>query len=113
MDAPPAAAPLSHLRVLELPGGVATRYCGRLFAQLGATVLAAGPDRDTESASVAEARGAYAQWLDGGKRRVPDAGCAVAEADLVIAGQDEGAVDAARGLIAAAGSPGPSLLAIR
>jgi crotonobetainyl-CoA:carnitine CoA-transferase CaiB-like acyl-CoA transferase len=58
MQAAPAPAPLSHLRVLELPGGVATRYCGRLFAQLGATVMAAGPDRDTESAGLAAARGA-------------------------------------------------------
>jgi crotonobetainyl-CoA:carnitine CoA-transferase CaiB-like acyl-CoA transferase len=113
MDAPPGAAPLSHLRVLELPGGVATRYCGRLFAQLGATVLAAGPGRDTESASIAEAGGAYAQWLDAGKQRGPAAGRAVAEADLVIAGQADDAVAAARDLITAAGSPGPSLLAVR
>jgi len=105
---------LSHLRVLELPGGVATRYCGRLFAQLGATVLAAGEGRDAEPGSIAEAGGAYAQWLDAGQQRVPAAGRAVAHADLVIAGQEEGAVaQAPRELITAAGSPGPSLLAIR
>jgi crotonobetainyl-CoA:carnitine CoA-transferase CaiB-like acyl-CoA transferase len=113
MEAAPAAAPLSPLRVLELPGGVATRYCGRLFAQLGATVLAAGPDRDAESASPAAARGAYAQWLDSGKQRVPAAGPAVAGTDLVIAGQDEDAIARARDLVTAAGAPGPSLLAIR
>jgi crotonobetainyl-CoA:carnitine CoA-transferase CaiB-like acyl-CoA transferase len=106
-------APLSHLRVLELPGGVATRYCGRLFAQLGATVTAAGPDQDAEPGRTAGAGGAYAQWLDAGKQRAPAAARAVAHADLVIAGQDEGAVAQARELIAAAGSPAPSLLAIR
>ena len=105
-------APLSHLRVLELPGGVATRYCGRLFAQLGATVMAAGPDRDAEP-GLAGAAGAYAQWLDAGKQPVPAAARAVAHADLVIAGQDEGMVAQSRELIAAAGSPRPSLLAIR
>jgi crotonobetainyl-CoA:carnitine CoA-transferase CaiB-like acyl-CoA transferase len=113
MEAAPAAAPLSQLRVLELPGGVATRYCGRLFAQLGATVIAAGPDRDTESASIAAARGAYAQWLDAGKQRGPADRRAVAGADLVIAGQDEDGVAQARALITASGAPGPSLLAIR
>ena len=34
--------PLAGLTVLECPGGVATRYCGRLFAAHGATVLQAG-----------------------------------------------------------------------
>jgi crotonobetainyl-CoA:carnitine CoA-transferase CaiB-like acyl-CoA transferase len=113
MEAAPAPAPLSHLRVLELPGGVATRYCGRLFAQLGATVVAAGPGRGTESAGLAAARGAYAQWLDAGKQRSRATARAVADADLVIAGQDEDAVARARELIAAAGPAAPALLAIR
>jgi crotonobetainyl-CoA:carnitine CoA-transferase CaiB-like acyl-CoA transferase len=112
MEAAPAPAPLSHLRVLELPGGVATRYCGRLFAQLGATVVAAGPDRDTEPAGLAAAGGAYARWLDAGKQRGPATARAVADADLVIAGQDEDAVARARELIAAAGAGAPALLAI-
>ena len=112
-DAGPGPAPLSHLRVLELPGGVATRYCGRLFAQLGATVVTAGPDLGPEPGSTAAAGRAYAQWLDAGKQRGSAAGRAVADADLVIAGQDEARVAQARELITAAGSAGPPLLAIR
>ena len=34
--------PLSGLRVVEAQGGVATRYCGRLLAQLGAEVTRVG-----------------------------------------------------------------------
>ena len=30
---------LSGLTVIEIPGGVATRYCGHLFAAHGATVV--------------------------------------------------------------------------
>ena len=75
--------------------------------------MAAGQDRDAEPGSIAETGAAYAQWLDAGKQPVPAAARAVAQADLVIAGQDEGMVARARELITAAGSPGPVLLAIR
>ena len=34
-------APLQGLRILEASGDVAVRYCGRLFAQLGAEVVRA------------------------------------------------------------------------
>jgi crotonobetainyl-CoA:carnitine CoA-transferase CaiB-like acyl-CoA transferase len=39
--------PLSDLTVLEVGGDVAVRYCGRLFARLGATVTRIGDDDDT------------------------------------------------------------------
>src|ERR1700722_7943726 len=106
-------APLSHLRVLELPGGVATRYCGRLFAQLGATVMAAGPDQDEERGRTAGAGSAYAQWLEARQQRGPAAPRAGAAADRVSAGQDEGALAQPHDVIDRAGSPAPSLLAIR
>jgi hypothetical protein len=92
---------------------VATRYCGRLFAQLGATVMTPGHDQDSELGLIAETAAAYAQWLGAGQQRVPAAAPAVAQADLVIAGQDEDMVAQARKLITAAGAPRPALLAIR
>lgn len=57
-----------EFRILELPGSVATRYCGRLFAEFGAVVVRAGeePD-DTLIGYSGEAGRAYGRWLDAGK----------------------------------------------
>lgn len=105
--------PLSHLRVLELPGGVATRYCGRLFAQLGATVLAAGPDGHMRPGLDGPAGHAYARWLSHRKQPVSSAREAARRADVVIAGQDEAMIRSAGEIVAAAGSPTPMLLTLR
>jgi crotonobetainyl-CoA:carnitine CoA-transferase CaiB-like acyl-CoA transferase len=80
--------PLTHLRVLEVPGTVATRYCGRLLARLGAEVAVVGeaPD-DTTIGFAGEAGVAYGLWLDAGKRRV-DSTADVTAPDLVITSND-------------------------
>ncbi len=92
---------------------MATRYCGRLFAQLGATVLAAEPDGTARPGGRARTARAYGQWLGHRKHRVRSAPDAARAAHLVIAGQDEAGVAAARQLVAAAGPPVPVLLALR
>lgn len=74
---------LQGLTVVEASRGVAVRYCGRLFAQLGATVVRAAGGDDTAIGYAGEAGAAYGAWLDAGK--VADARGA---ADLVIVGQD-------------------------
>ena len=75
---------LQGLTVLESGRGVAVRYCGRLFAQLGATVISSVDGDDRAIGYAGEAGVAYGRWLDAGKAGAV-AGCAV---DLVIAGQD-------------------------
>lgn len=87
-------APLTGLRVLEMPGGVATRYCGRLFAKHGATVLQLGAPHDTGVGYGGKASEAYAVWLDHGKRRV-DSIDAAGTLDLIIAGQSAAVIAAA------------------
>jgi crotonobetainyl-CoA:carnitine CoA-transferase CaiB-like acyl-CoA transferase len=91
---------LSGLTVLEYAGGVATRYCGRLFAALGATVLQAGPPDETGTGYGGAASRAYARWLDSGKQPVPQTGGKV---DLVLAGQTPAAVEKADAALRAAG----------
>ena len=91
-------APLSSLRVLVMPGGVAARYCGRLFAKHGATVLQLGAPDPTGVGYGGKASEAYAVWLDHGKQRV-DTIASAGTLDLIIAGQssaDVAAADAAR-----------------
>ena len=57
---------LHGYRVAELPGGVATRYCGYLFARLGADVTVIAPN-GSEDAVGSGADGLYGRWLDAGK----------------------------------------------
>ena len=105
--------PLSGLSVLELPGDVATRYCGRLFACGGAAVTAVG-ERDDDGIGYGGAGGrAYGRWLDEGKAHLGAAGAGSLDVDLVIAGQDDEAVRAAGELLTAAGPGGPLLLGLR
>jgi crotonobetainyl-CoA:carnitine CoA-transferase CaiB-like acyl-CoA transferase len=85
-------SPLSKLRVLELGGDVAVRYCGRLFASQGALVTRVGETDDTLLGQGGEAGVAYGQWLDQGKSISSAAGDG--HFDLVIAGQTQGAVEA-------------------
>jgi crotonobetainyl-CoA:carnitine CoA-transferase CaiB-like acyl-CoA transferase len=81
------SAPLAGLVILEQPGGVATRYCGKLFAAHGATVLQSGAADATGVGYGGAASEAYAAWLDHGKQRVGTYRSAFDKVDLVIAGQ--------------------------
>jgi crotonobetainyl-CoA:carnitine CoA-transferase CaiB-like acyl-CoA transferase len=87
--------PLAGLRVLEASGDVAVRYCGRLFAQLGAEVSTAIERDDRRLGFAGEAGLAYGRWLDQGKRRTTPQAAIGETFDLVIAGQDGAAVAAA------------------
>jgi crotonobetainyl-CoA:carnitine CoA-transferase CaiB-like acyl-CoA transferase len=89
---------LAGLRVLEIGGDVAVRYCGRLFAQMGAAVVRAG--------AAAEDAAPFEAWLDQGKSRAGEG-----RFDLVLAGQTPS--DAAAAEQVARALPGsPTLLAL-
>jgi crotonobetainyl-CoA:carnitine CoA-transferase CaiB-like acyl-CoA transferase len=99
--------PLAGISVAEIGGGVAVRYCGRLFAQHGARVVRSGRADATLSPQ-------FNAWLDRGKDAADSAEAALAslsggERRLVIAGQDKAAVAAAE---AAARGADATLLAI-
>jgi crotonobetainyl-CoA:carnitine CoA-transferase CaiB-like acyl-CoA transferase len=98
---------LSGLTIIEIPAGVATRYCGHLFAANGATVFQVGLP-DTGIGYGGAGSEAFACWLDAGKSRIDgDLEAALGEAgkgaDLVITGQDVQAVAAADALLRSAG----------
>jgi len=99
---------LSGLVVIEATHGVAVRFCGRLFAQLGATVVRAASGDDTVIGYGGDAGEAYGRWLDVGKLSTAPEGAA----DLVIAGQDAAGVAAGEALVARLGGES-ALLAIR
>ncbi len=88
-----AGGPLSGLRVVEARGEVATRYCGRLLAALGAQVVQVGDRSADPVCQPGEAGRAFSAWLDAGKIIAPDLPSALASLDgapdksLVIAGQ--------------------------
>jgi crotonobetainyl-CoA:carnitine CoA-transferase CaiB-like acyl-CoA transferase len=87
---------LSGLTIVEIPGGVATRYCGHLFAAHGATVLQAGEPVSAAIGYGGAGSAAYAHWLDAGKTRIAGLADALGkQVDLVIAGQDHASVAAA------------------
>src|SRR5689334_21622046 len=87
---------LSGLTVIEIPGGVATRYCGHLFAAHGATVLQLGRPSQAGVGYGGAGSEAYAAWLDGGKQPIDSyADAASHRIALVIAGQDSASVAAA------------------
>jgi crotonobetainyl-CoA:carnitine CoA-transferase CaiB-like acyl-CoA transferase len=92
------AGPLAGVAVAEIGGEVATRYCARLFARLGALVW--------RVAGYAETPDLFGAWLDEGKTVVRSPiealrGIEVAGADhrIVIAGQTSGAVAEAEALV--------------
>src|SRR5689334_22851701 len=87
--------PLAGLRVLQASGDVAVRYCGRLFAQLGAEVMSAIDSDDARIGFAGEAGRAYGRWLDEGKAAITAQAAQGRAWDLVIAGQDAAAVAAA------------------
>lgn len=93
--------PLAGIQVLEIGGGAAAAYCGRLLADAGATVRSTAPDEARRLAGIVRAdtpaEQAYAAWLAAGKQVLPAAsgealaalGCA---ADLVLVGEESGAI---------------------
>jgi crotonobetainyl-CoA:carnitine CoA-transferase CaiB-like acyl-CoA transferase len=93
-------APLSGVSVVELGADVAVRYCGRLFAQLGATVLRT-PNLNPPTQSAA-----FEAWLNQEKHMGKNAHEALenlerlpASRKLVIAGQTHEAVRFASNLV--------------
>ena len=95
--------PLTGITVLEIGGGAAGAYCGRLLADAGATVRSTALDEGRRLAGIQRAdtaaERAYAAWLAAGKQWLPaptDAAALVAlsqQADLVIVGEDASAGD--------------------
>jgi len=84
---------LTGLTVIEIPGGVATRYCGHLFAAHGAIVLQLGSPSHAGVGYGGEGSAAYAAWLDSGKQPIASyADAAKQNVALVIAGQDPASV---------------------
>ncbi len=108
-------SPLEGVVVVEACGAVAARYCGKLFAAHGATVLRTPTAVKQDGLPGSKAGRAYAAWLDEGKRPAEaDLPGALTQAasvpHLVIAGLSPPDVDAAAQAIAAA--PGPLLLGL-
>lgn len=99
------SGPLEGLRVLEIGDSVAVRYCGRLFATLGAEVRRQASAGDHAIGYAGQAGEAYGRWLDQGKLMSLDH----AAANLVIGGPDPTYIALAEGLALGAGAP---LLAI-
>ncbi len=90
--------PLAGIQVLEVGGGAAAGYCGRLLADAGATVRCTAVDDSRRLAGVLRADTAaelaYASWLAAGKLLLPataDLATLSRQADLVIVGEDSGA----------------------
>jgi crotonobetainyl-CoA:carnitine CoA-transferase CaiB-like acyl-CoA transferase len=90
-------AMLSAFTIVETGDEAAVRYCGRMFAAMGACVIRAEP----------AATDPVGLWLDAGKEYVADLGAALARlrqaappARVMLAGQTVAAVDAARDLLA-------------
>ncbi|MHC1950433.1 hypothetical protein IF803_39765 [Bradyrhizobium sp. UFLA06-06] len=63
---------LSVLTIPEAPDGVATGYCGRLFAAHGATVLQIWPPNAAGLVYGGAGSEPVGRWLDAGKRRIGD-----------------------------------------
>ena len=92
--------PLAGIQVLEIGGGAAGAYCGRLLADAGATVRVTAFDEQHRLAGIVRAdtpaERAYADYLGAGKHRLPAVADAAAlqalsrQADLVLVGEDLG-----------------------
>jgi crotonobetainyl-CoA:carnitine CoA-transferase CaiB-like acyl-CoA transferase len=101
------AGPLDGLVVLELPGGVATRYCGKLFAAQGARVIQTCPSVNEGLAYGGATAAAYGAWLDAGKEQAgvehPGGLPEGVVPDVVIAGQSPADVAVAEAAVARIG----------
>ena len=92
--------PLAGIQVLEIGGGAAGAYCGRLLADAGATVRVTALDEPHRLAGIVRAdtpaERAYADYLGAGKLLLPAVADAPAlqalsrQADLVLVGEDLG-----------------------
>lgn len=89
--------PLSGIKIVEIAGGAAAAYCGRLLADAGASVtLATRYPTDPGQEEIRDANDPverlYARYLTAGKsvldRKDADVAAACADADLVIVGED-------------------------
>jgi len=99
--------PLAGIQVLEVGGGAAGAYCGRLLADAGATVRVTALDESRRLAGIVRAdtaaERAYAAYLGAGKHPLPALADAAAlqaasrGADLLLLGEDAG-VDAGSGM---------------
>ena len=86
-------APLAGITVVEIGAEVGVRYCGRLFAALGAEVLRPAGERDDRRLGYAEIAGdAYGLWLDEHKIERAPADLLSRPCHLVIGGQDLAAI---------------------
>jgi crotonobetainyl-CoA:carnitine CoA-transferase CaiB-like acyl-CoA transferase len=94
------ALPLAGIQVLEIGGGAAGAYCGRLLADAGATVRVTAVDKARRLAGIVRAdtpaEQAYAAYLGAGKQALstgadPAALQAIGrDVDLVLLGEDAG-----------------------
>ncbi len=88
--------PLSGIRAVELGGGVGAAWCGRMLADLGATVLRAEPEggdplrRRREDPARPETEGLLFAWLNGAKGAADGNLDTLIEAsDLLILGEGD------------------------
>jgi len=97
--------PLSGFRVLEIGGGAAAAYCGRLLVDAGATVLVSGLSETQRRAGIVRAdtatERAFAHYLDAGKQQgglgVDAIAALAAGVDLVLIGEDSGSISDVHG----------------
>ena len=92
--------PLAGIQVLEIGGGAAGAYCGRLLADAGATVRVTALNERQRQAGIVRsdspAERAYAAYLGAGKQLLPAVADVAAlralsrEVDLVVWGEDLG-----------------------
>ncbi|GGC72051.1 CaiB/BaiF CoA-transferase family protein [Chelatococcus reniformis] len=92
-------APLSDLTVLEVSGDIATRYCGKLFAQHGAQVIRSYVPDNGHVGFGGAASAAYGAWLDSHKEFADGVPVSL-EPDLVIAGQTPADIARAQAIVA-------------
>lgn len=94
---------LADLTVVEIGDDVAVRFCGHLFAALGARVLRASASGDKGIGYAGHCGEAYGAWLDAGKTVGPvDPG---QSCDLVIGGLARESLKSAEGHAHASGAP--------
>ncbi|MEM7187986.1 MAG: CoA transferase [Pseudomonadota bacterium] len=96
MTSQPNSDALSGIRVVELATGVGGAWCGKLFADLGAEVTLIPPVGGDPLASRredpgnADTEGLLHAWLNSGKAEATPANAPIAEADVLLIGEDAG-----------------------